>query len=149
MHHISAKQRYISFGVRLRGSLQWADPSERIHSSLRDRPKVSFTEELQTQRAVQGFNLMQWDIYQGKGCTGPDSEHQKLRVWLRTDEGNKWGNKIYLPTNHSCEGHLIFCLGGLGFGKTGLPFPIICALPIWGYQRGIPAETKCIIRFMI
>lgn len=135
MHHISAEWRYISLGAWLRGSLQWAESSERIHSSLRDNTEVSFTEELQTfrrytawQRAVQGFDLMQWDTNRGKGRTGPDSEHQKLRVWLWTLSGTKWGEKkINLPTNHSCKGYLIFCLGGLGFGKIGLPFLIMCA----------------------
>lgn len=32
--------------------------------------------------------------------------------------------KKSIQTNHSCKGYLIFCLGGLGFGKIGLPFLI-------------------------
>lgn len=47
-----------------------------------------------------------------RATQGPDSEHQKPRVWLWTGSGTKWG---------------IFYLGGLGFGKIGLPFLIICS----------------------
>lgn len=52
MHHISAERRYISSGVRLRGSLQWAESPERIHSCLRGNTKVSCTGEQPTLRGT-------------------------------------------------------------------------------------------------
>lgn len=40
------------------------------------------------------------------------------------------------PTNHSCKGYSIFCLGVLGFGKNWTTFSDLSLL-FWGDPRGI------------
>lgn len=136
MHHISAEWRYISLGAWLRGSLQWAESSERIHSSLRDNTEVSFTEELQTFRRYTAWHR-EW-FRASTSCNGIQIEERAAQGQILNIRSSEFGfglsqepngerKKINLPTNHSCKGYLIFCLGGLGFGKIGLPFLIMCA----------------------
>lgn len=121
MHHISVGRKYISFPERLKDPLQWADSSERIHSSRSNNPKVSFTEERQTfrcpsvtQSVTRGFTSVQWDTNRGQGGTGPDSEQQKLRVglWILTEEPNG-GKKVICQPTTAAKDIWSFALEGL------------------------------------
>lgn len=58
------------------GSLQWADSSEGIHSSLTDNTEVSYAEELWTAKHLclgwfPDISLARWDINPGKSSKRP------------------------------------------------------------------------------
>lgn len=124
MHHISAGWKVYKLSSEAEGSTAVSKFNLRESTlAFGDNPPrwvQRWGKEIHclTQRVVQGFRL------HATGCKprkGPDSEHQGLRVGLWTNYGTSRGGKNNFPTN-SCKGYLIFCLGGLGFGKTWTTF---------------------------
>lgn len=157
MHHISAEWRYISLRAWLRGSLQWAESSERIHSSLRDNTEVSFTEELQTFRRYTAW--LRERFRASTSCNGIQIEERAAQGQILNIRSSEFGFGLTQEPNGERKKNLfanqpqlqrIFDLlpWRAWLWKDWTTFSDHVCLVFWGYQRGILTERKCIIHCM-
>lgn len=117
MHHISAEWRYISLGAWLRGSLQWAESSERIHSSLRDNTEVSFTEELQTFRRYTAWHRERFRA--STSCNGIQIEERAAQGQILNIRSSEFGFGLSQEPN--------------GERKKSICQPTTAAKDIWSF----------------